>query len=156
ALREAAAREPRLELEERAYRPGDERGATLVVAATDDRAVNALVTSRAREAGIPINVADAPAEGTFTMAAVHRAGDLVVGVSAGGVPGAAARIRDAIAERFDHRYAAAVAALRDLRARTVAAGGGGRWRAAAGELLDERFTARVEDGTLTERVRQWA
>lgn len=156
ALREAARGEPRLELEERAYRAGDERGATLVVAATSDRAVNALVARRAREACALVNVADAPAQGTFTAPAVHRSGELVVAVTAGGVPSAAARIRDAIAARFDERYATALAGLRELRARLLEAGQGARWREAADDLVGGEFVARVEDGTLTERVRQWA
>ncbi len=156
ALREAASREERLELEERTYRPGDEEGATLVVAATDDRAVNALVAAHARESGLPVNVADAPSEGSFTMAATHRAGELVIAVAAGGVPGAAARVRDELAARFDGRYASAVAVLAELRTRLVASGHAERWRDAAGDLLDERFAARVEDGTLVERVRRWA
>lgn len=155
-LRDAATREARLELVERAYRPGDERGATLVVAATGDRAVNALVAARAREERCLVNVADAPEEGTFSAAAVHRAGDLVIAVSAGGVPAAAARVRDAIAERFDDRYARAVADLRGLRARLRDAGDGARWREVSDALVGDEFVARVEDGTLTERVRQWA
>ena len=55
--------------------------------------------------------------------AVHRSGDVTIAVSAGGVPGAAARIRDAIAERFDGRYERAVSALRGLRSRLQTGGG---------------------------------
>lgn len=154
-LEESAANDPRLVLEERAYEPGDEAGATLVIAATDDRAVNRLVSDRARAIGLLVNVVDAPEEGSFVTPAVHREGDLVVAVSAGGVPSAAVRVRDTIAGRFDARYAAALTTLRALRERMLAAGDSVRWRQATAELTGGDFVACVEDGTLDERVRRW-
>ena len=87
--------------------------------------------------------------------ATHRAGHLVVGVSAGGVPGAAARIRDAIAERFDGRYAAALELLGALRRSHLARGDGGTWRALSSSAVDERFCDSVEQGTLDDRVATW-
>jgi precorrin-2 dehydrogenase/sirohydrochlorin ferrochelatase len=96
-------------LDERVYAAGDIGDALLVVAATDDRAVNDTVAAHARAANRLVNVADLPDSGTFATMAAHRSGSLVVGVSAGGVPGAAARIRDAIAVRFDERYARSAA-----------------------------------------------
>ena len=105
------AEDGRVEWLRRTYVPADLDDAQLVIVATDDRAVNAMAAADALAMYRMVNVADAPADGSFTMMATHRSGDLVVGVSAGGVPGAAARIRDVIAGRFDERYARAVAAL---------------------------------------------
>ncbi|HEX6630586.1 MAG TPA: NAD(P)-dependent oxidoreductase, partial [Gemmatimonadaceae bacterium] len=93
-----AHEQPRLRVSARAFEERDLDGATLVIAATADRAVNARVAALARARRLPVNVADAPGEGTFSAAAVHRAGELVVAVGAGGVPTAAARVRDAIGE----------------------------------------------------------
>ncbi|MBM6774662.1 NAD(P)-dependent oxidoreductase [Olsenella profusa] len=64
----------------RAYEPGDEEGMRLVVAATSNRAVNALVARRCRAAGIPVSVADAPAEGSFAFPALCETDRLVAGV----------------------------------------------------------------------------
>lgn len=139
----------------RDYAPADLADAQLVIAATDDRAVNAKVAADARAAYRLVNVADEPDEGTFTMMAVHRSGALVVGVSAGGVPGAAARIRDTIARRFDARYARALERLAGLRRAALQRGDAERWRAMARGVVDAEFCRAVEENTLDERVETW-
>ena len=145
----------RVGLEERPYEAGDIADAVLIVAATNDRATNAAVADDARRLHRLVNVADAPDTGTFANMATHRAGHLVVGVSAGGVPGAAARIRDAIAARFDSRYAAALELLGALRRSHLARGDGGTWRALSSSAVDEGFCDSVEQGTLDDRVSTW-
>ena len=155
-LRRLAADGGRLEVVERAYAEGDVADAAVVVAATDVREVNALVARDALAAGRLVNVADRPEEGSFVTAAAHRAGDVLVAVTAGGVPAAAARIRDAIAERIDGRSGRAVSALRALRARLLREGGPERWRSASASLVGEDFCDAVEAGTFEERVRRWA
>jgi siroheme synthase-like protein len=145
----------RVSLAERAYNADDVADAQLVVAATNDRAVNARVAADARAAGRLVNVTDLPAEGNFATMATHRTGALVIGVSAGGVPGAAARIRDVIAERFDSRYARALADLADLRRSLIDRGDGLAWRVLAREAIDARFCESVERASLAERVATW-
>lgn len=154
-VRRLAASCPGCTLEERAYAPADLGGATLVIAATDQRAVNAAVAADAGAAHRLVNVADDPAAGSFVTVAAHHAGDLVVGITAGGVPAAAARIRDAIAHRFDARYAAALGALAALRGRLLAAGDREGWRRASAALIDEHFCARVEGGAYVDEVAAW-
>ena len=154
AMRELAA-SGRVTLDERSYEPGDVRDATLVVAATNDRSVNAAIAEDARAARRLVNVADAPDDGSFATMATHRAGSLVIGVSAGGVPGAAARVRDALAERFDQRYAAALADLVTLRRSLLANGQSAKWRSLSSEVIDPRFCDAVEEGALDERVASW-
>lgn len=128
--------------------------ATLVVAATDSREVNAQIAIDANSRGKLVNVTDYPDEGSFHTMALHRSGDVTIAVSSGGVPGAAARIRDAIAERFDGRYERAVSALRGLRSRLIA-DGDDRWRAAAPKLIGDDFCSSVEDGSIAEKVDSW-
>jgi precorrin-2 dehydrogenase / sirohydrochlorin ferrochelatase len=70
--------------EERAYVPGDVAGYRLVMAATDDPAVNAQVYADATAAGIWVNSADDPAHCSFTLPSVARRGPLTVAVSTGG------------------------------------------------------------------------
>ncbi len=128
--------------------------AMLVVAATDSREVNAHIALDAHSSGKLVNITDYPDEGNFHTMALHRSGDVTIAVSAGGVPGAAARIRDAIAERFDERYGRAVSALRGLRSRLLRSRGR-EWRDAAPELLGDDFCSSVEDGSIDDKVQSW-
>jgi siroheme synthase-like protein len=139
---------PNLTIIRRGFSERDLEQANLVIAATDDRALNARVARLAAGGNRLVTVADAPAEGNFIGMATHRAGDLVIGVSAGGVPRAAARIRDAIAARFDARYARAIDVLRTRRRNLLDTGKRAEWQSATSELVDERFCARVESGAL--------
>jgi siroheme synthase-like protein len=149
-----AERARRLSIVRESYRPGQLDEATLVIAATDSREVNAQIAVDAHSRGKLVNITDFPDEGNFHTMALHRSGDVTIAVSAGGVPGAAARIRDAIAERFDARYGRAVSALRGLRSRLLA-GGDERWRDAAPKLIADDFCSSVEDGSFTEKVDTW-
>lgn len=149
-----AERTRRLSIVRESYRPGQLDEATLVIAATDSREVNAQIAVDAHSRGKLVNITDFPDEGNFHTMALHRSGDVTIAVSAGGVPGAAARIRDAIAERFDARYGRAVSALRGLRSRLIA-GGDERWRDAAPKLIADDFCSSVEDGSFTEKVDSW-
>lgn len=158
ALRDAAARHRRLTLLARPYASGDIGLAVLVVAATNARSVNAQVAREAAALGRLVNVADQPSEGNCATVAVHRAGALVIGVSAGGVPVAARRIRDAIAARFDGRYAAVLAALAALRTsgRTRgAASDAPGWAGVERDVLGADFCAAVESGAVATRLGQW-
>ena len=137
-----------------AYRSAHLETATLVIAATSSREVNAQIAVDASARGKLVNITDYPDEGNFHTMALHRSGDVTIAVSSGGVPGAAARIRDAIAERFDGRYERAVSALRGLRSRLIA-GGEGKWNTAAPTLLGADFCESVEDGSFSEKVKEW-
>jgi len=128
--------------------------ATLVIAATDSREVNAQIAVDANARGKLVNITDYPDEGNFHTMALHRSGDITIAVSSGGVPGAAARIRDAIAGRFDVRYERAVSALRGLRSRLLARDEQS-WKTVAPKLLDDEFCSSVEDGSFSEKVNSW-
>ena len=136
------------------YSAGHLNRSMLVVAATSSREVNAQIAVDAHSAGKLVNITDFPDEGNFHSMAIHRSGDVTIAVSSGGVPGAAARIRDAIAERFDGRYERAVSALRGLRSRLLA-NGNDKWRDAAPVLIGDDFCDSVEDGTLADKVESW-
>ncbi len=151
---EEAARAHRVTIVRGKYTADQVERAMLVVAATDSREVNAQIALDANSRGKLVNITDFPDEGNFHTMALHRSGDVTIAVSAGGVPGAASRIRDAIAERFDGRYERAISALRGLRSRLIARGGQD-WRDAAPKLLDDDFCSAVEDGSFSERVDSW-
>jgi len=144
----------RITLLRESYRKDQIERATLVIAATDSREVNAQIAVDANARGKLVNITDYPDEGNFHSMALHRSGDVTIAVSSGGVPGAAARIRDAIAERFDGCYDRAVSALRGLRSRLIARGDD-KWRTAAPELLGDDFCDSVENGSFSEKVDSW-
>lgn len=143
---------PSLELIEREFTESDIDGGELVIAATGDAAVNARVADACRSRKRLCNRADDPADGSFEMLAVHRSGPLVIGVSAGGVPGAASRIRDEIGKRFDSRYADAIESLHRLRSSRRSAGD---WPRVADVVLAQDFCDAVEAGAISGRVSQW-
>jgi len=149
-----AERSHRVTVVREAYRVEHLERATLVIAATDSREANAQIAVDAHARGKLVNITDYPDEGNFHTMAIHRSGDVTIAVSSGGVPGAASRIRDAIAERFDGRYERAVSPLRSLRSRLIA-GDENRWPAAAPTLLGDDFCSSVEDGSFTERLDSW-
>jgi len=92
-------------------------GANLVFACTDDRSTNARIAADASAAGALVNVADDPQGCDFTVPAVHRSGGITIAVStAGGVPGAAAVLRDMLAGALPaeaDEFALAAGELRD-------------------------------------------
>jgi siroheme synthase-like protein len=144
-----------LAVERRPYESADIGDAQLIVAATDDRTVNSDVARDADAGSRLLNAADHSDDGNFAMMATHRRGPLTIGVSAGGVPAAAVRIRDALAERFDARYGDALSDLSALRKRMIASGEAHRWREKSPELIDAEFCDAVERGQLSERLAEW-
>ena len=128
-----------------------------VVAATNRPDVNATVAADARARGLPVNVADAPDLGTCMIPAVHRTGngDLVIAISAGGVPSAAMRIRDEVARIVDERHGRAVAELVELRRSLLDRGERGRWREASEKLVGPDFFADIGSGRFSERLGEW-
>lgn len=130
-------------------------GVTLVIAATDDSAVNAAVAQDARATGRLVSVADAPDAGDFISPAVHRCGEIVVAVSAGGVPQAATRIRDSIGHTIDGRYASAIHDLAAVRRALIAGGNRDRWSTVAAALLGDDFCERVESGAFAAELDEW-
>jgi siroheme synthase-like protein len=74
--------------------------------------VNAAVAREGRERGIPVNVADRPAEGDFALPSILRRGQLQVAVSTGGAsPTLARRIRRELEEVFGFEWAGIVEEL---------------------------------------------
>lgn len=86
---------------QRTYETQDVAGCALVIAATDDRAVNRRVRDDARAAGVLCNVADDPSACDFVVPAVVHRGDLALAVTTGGAsPVVAARVRRRLEEVF--------------------------------------------------------
>lgn len=129
--------------------------ATLVICATNDARVNAIIANDAASRGKLVNVADDPDLGNCVTAAIHRVGDVVIGVTASGVPTAARRIRDAIARLIDEPYAVAVAELSKLRRSLLDQERRDRWREAADALIGPDFAEQVRSEEFAEKVARW-
>jgi siroheme synthase-like protein len=84
------------------FKPAHLAGAALVFACTHDRSINGDIGRRARAAGLPVLVADAGDEGTFSSPAVARHDGVTLAVSTGGAdPGRARAIRDRLARALE-------------------------------------------------------
>ncbi len=89
---------PVARLLERKHQAGDGRDFQLILTATDDPMVNALVASEARACGQWVNAADDPENCSFILPALIRRGPVTIAVSTGGAsPSLAAWLRDRIA-----------------------------------------------------------
>jgi precorrin-2 dehydrogenase/sirohydrochlorin ferrochelatase len=96
-------------------------GAVLVIAATDEPAVNHRVAADARARGIASNVVDDPAACDFFCPAVVRRGPLAIAIHSGGAaPALARRLREQLDGQFDARYGSFVEALGRARRRIQA------------------------------------
>jgi len=151
----ARAHGDQLRVTRAAFAPAHFGSELLVIAATNDAAVNAEIAEHAKRDGRLVNVADAPEHGNFVTPAVHRSGDVTVAVVTGGVPAAASRIRDAIAALLDERYASAVRALAALRRSLLSSGARERWIEASQQLVGSSFCDDVESGRLASRIEEW-
>ncbi|MNF31217.1 Siroheme synthase [compost metagenome] len=68
----------------RGYQEGDLEGCQLIIAATDDPALNAQLSADAQRRCVPVNVVDAPALCSVIFPAIVDRSPLVVAVSSGG------------------------------------------------------------------------
>jgi precorrin-2 dehydrogenase/sirohydrochlorin ferrochelatase len=87
----AFALDGKLTLHRRAYQRGDLNGMALVIAATDDRPLNARIVTEARAARILTQAVDDIPYCDFFAVAIVRRGDLQVGISTNGRSPAFAR-----------------------------------------------------------------
>jgi len=109
--------DPRFECIAEPYDARHLAGAALVIAATDDEAVNARVAAGARAAGVLVNVVDRPALCDFIVPSVVERGALVIAISTGGAaPGLARRLREELEEEFGPEYATYLDVMANVRA----------------------------------------
>jgi precorrin-2 dehydrogenase/sirohydrochlorin ferrochelatase len=106
----------RVELELRAYTPGDLAGAFLVIVATNSRTLNERIYDEAQRRGALCNVVDVPDLCDFFYPSVVRRGDLQIAIStAGQSPSLAQKIRLQLEKQFGPAYETWVAELGETR-----------------------------------------
>jgi precorrin-2 dehydrogenase/sirohydrochlorin ferrochelatase len=97
--------------------------ASMVIAATDDPAVNGQVASRAKEQGLLVNAVDQPQDCNFIMPSIVKRGDLQIAISTSGKsPALAKKIRKELQALFGPEYGSLVELLGMLRTEVLAQG----------------------------------
>jgi len=127
------------------FEPGDLIGARIVIAATDDEAVNESVAAAGNALHLPVNVADNAALSSFIMPAVVDRAPLTIAISSSGTSPVIARRIRALIETAVPRSLATLAEL------------AGRFRARSREKLPDarlrrRFWEDVLDGPIAQMV----
>ncbi|WP_454255472.1 siroheme synthase CysG [Pseudomonas sp. Marseille-Q8238] len=102
----------------RGYQLSDLDGVALIIAATDDEALNAQVSADAQARGIPVNVVDAPALCSVIFPAIVDRSPLVVAVTSGGdAPVLARLVRAKIESWIPASYGQLAGLAKKFRAR---------------------------------------
>lgn len=100
----------------RKFTPEDLSGVDFCIASTDDPVRNHRIASLCREAGIQVNVPDAPSLCTFFLPAVVKRGDLTIAFSTDGKsPALAAYLRRNAEENLPDRVEEILDRMGDLR-----------------------------------------
>jgi siroheme synthase-like protein len=136
--------------EERPYERGEVVGYRLVVACTDDPAVNQAVYDDGEAAGIWVNAADDPERCSYTLPARLDRGRLLVTVSTSGhSPALAGWLRDQLAADLGPEHEVLLDVLAEAR-RALAADG--RWRPVADwrRALDSGMLDLIRSGRTAE------
>jgi siroheme synthase-like protein len=91
---------------QRDYKSDDLKGVYLVVAATDNSAINERVAADAKKLGILVNVVDKPDISDFIVPSYFKRGDIIVSVSTcGKSPALARKIRSELESELKAEYA---------------------------------------------------
>ena len=98
---------PALKLCRRGYEKGDATDAFLVIAATDNRKINAAVTEEAKKHNCLLNVTDDPEDGNFSVAGTYDNGSLHFSAATGGNP----RLTHLLLEDLQQQYGDDMAAF---------------------------------------------
>jgi precorrin-2 dehydrogenase/sirohydrochlorin ferrochelatase len=102
--------------EVRKFQSGDTQGYTVVIAATNDRAVNAQIFEEARDLGIPVNVVDDPPLCGFILPSIIRRGPITICFSTSGrSPALARRLREYLERSIGPEYGELADLLGELR-----------------------------------------
>ncbi|RJO62884.1 MAG: bifunctional precorrin-2 dehydrogenase/sirohydrochlorin ferrochelatase [Dehalococcoidia bacterium] len=100
----------------RKYKAGDLQGATLAIAATDERETNLQVSREAKERAVLVNIVDEPKSSDFIVPAYFHRGDITIAIStAGSSPALARKLRTRLESEFGLEYAVLVGLVNDVR-----------------------------------------
>jgi len=132
---------------QRPYQHGDLEGAFLVIAATNDPAVNQAVWAEAVQRGCLINVVDDPQHSNFILPAVLQRGEMSIAISTGGgSPALARRLRERLEDLIGPEYGTLTEVLAELRPDLIAGFPPGEARLkAALRIVDSNILHVIQD-----------
>lgn len=105
------------------FREIDLKDIFLIIAATDDKALNRRVSKTAREKGLLVNVADQPSDCNFILPSIVKRGDLSIAISTSGrSPALAKKIRTVLERQFGAEYEAFLVLMGYLREEVLSIG----------------------------------
>ncbi|MFM8330380.1 MAG: siroheme synthase CysG [Candidatus Methylumidiphilus sp.] len=140
---------------EKLFAPEDLDGFALVIAATDERAVNEAVFGSAQSRNIPVNVVDCPELCSFIFPAIVDRSPIVAAISSGGASPVLARLlRIKLEALIPPGYGSLAALAERFRGRVKAAIADGEARrrfwedALQGDVADLALAGRTEDAAL--------
>lgn len=137
------AEQERIELRLRGYVTQDLEHAFVVIAATDDEALNRRVAADAMALNVLVNVVDVPALCTFTVPAVVSRGDLTLAVATNGrCPALSSILREELEGSYGAEYAELVNLFAGLRSQMTALS----WD---GPRIREALSRIYRDGVMT-------
>jgi siroheme synthase-like protein len=103
-------------LAQRSFKPEDLKGAAIVIAATDSKAINQEIAERGKKQGALVNVVDDPEDSDFIVPSFFRRGDLSLAVSTGGAsPAFARKIRTLLEESIGEDYSKLLSLVKEVR-----------------------------------------
>jgi precorrin-2 dehydrogenase / sirohydrochlorin ferrochelatase len=103
-------------------------GAVLVIGATDDEKINAVIARDARSLRIPVNIVDDPQKCDFILPSVVERGNLALAIGTDGKSPALARhLREELEEKYGTEYEILLNILGNLRPAMKNAGSGKPW-----------------------------
>lgn len=113
---QAMVNEQKIVYKKMSFSPEQLDNAVIVIAATDDEAVNEAISLEAKKRNIPVNVVDAPAFCTFTMASIVDRSPIVIAISSeGNAPVLARYIRTKIETMLPASYGRIATVAGDFR-----------------------------------------
>jgi len=111
----AYAKDGTITLLQRDFRPGDTKGAFLVIAATDNTSVNEAVAREASSHNQLVNVISNPDLGNFTVPGTLQKGNLIFTVATGGTPALTKLITQELRDSYGDNFAAFADFLLEMR-----------------------------------------
>ncbi|MBN2298065.1 MAG: bifunctional precorrin-2 dehydrogenase/sirohydrochlorin ferrochelatase [Deltaproteobacteria bacterium] len=140
----------------RSYQSGDLKGAVLVIAATDDMEINAMVSSDAMSLGIFCNIVDIPDMCSFIVPSVVEKGPIKIAISTGGIsPALSRKLRMEIGGLISDEYGTLALIMGKIRPLVLSREGGHENHKRIFDVLvnSELFDAiRAHDRELAERI----
>jgi len=140
----------------RDYKSGDLEGAVLVIAATDNMKINAVVSSDALSMGIFCNVVDIPGMCSFIVPSVVEKGPVKIAISTGGIsPALSRKLRMQIGNLIGDEYGTLALIMGKIRPLVLSKEGGHEYHKRVFDVLvnSELFDAiRSHDRELAEKI----